>query len=52
MLNKQIAYALQIIEKTVTVHRGWVMEKMDVDSVADLVRLAGKVDIQPAEVGK
>ena len=50
MLNKQIAYDLKISEKTVKVHRGRVMEKMGVDSVAQLVRLADKAGIQPAEV--
>lgn len=38
-LNKQIAYDLGISEKTIKVHRGRVMEKMEVDSVAALVRL-------------
>ncbi len=52
MLNKQIAYALQISEKTVKVHRGRVMEKVGVDSVAQLVRMADKAGIQPAEVPK
>ena len=52
MLNKQIAYDLDISEKTVKVHRGRVMEKVGVDSVAQLVRLADKVGIQPAEVPK
>jgi FixJ family two-component response regulator len=47
MLNKQIAYALGISEKTVKVHRGRIMEKLGVDSVADLVRLAEKADIKP-----
>ena len=50
MLNKQIAYDLKISEKTVKVHRGRVMDKMGVDSVAQLVRLADKADVQPAEV--
>ncbi len=50
MLNKQIAYALKISEKTVKVHRGRVMEKIGVDSVAALVRLMEKLDIKPAEV--
>lgn len=38
-LNKQIAAELGIAEKTVKVHRGRVMEKMEVRSVAALVRL-------------
>ena len=42
MLNKQIALKLDIAEKTVKVHRGRIMEKLCVDSVADLVRLAEK----------
>ncbi|MFC1825097.1 response regulator transcription factor [Thermodesulfobacteriota bacterium] len=50
MLNKQIAYALRISEKTVKVHRGRVMEKMGVDSVAELVRLTEKLGIKPAAV--
>ena len=40
MLNKQIASALGIGEKTVKVHRARVMEKMLAGSVAELVRLA------------
>jgi FixJ family two-component response regulator len=52
MLNKQIAYDLKISEKTVKVHRGRIMEKMGVDSVAQLVRLADKAGIQPAEVSE
>ena len=39
MLNKQIASALGTAEKTVKVHRGRVMHKLEVDSVAALVRL-------------
>jgi FixJ family two-component response regulator len=38
-LNKQIAAHLGIVEKTVKVHRARVLEKMQADSVADLVRL-------------
>jgi FixJ family two-component response regulator len=47
MLNKQIALELGIAEKTVKVHRGRVMEKLGVDSVAELVRLAEKAGIKP-----
>jgi len=43
MLNKQIASALGASEKTVKIHRGRVMEKMKVPSVADLVRAAEKI---------
>ena len=45
MLNKQIAAALGIGEKTVKVHRARVMEKMQADSVATLVRLADALGI-------
>ncbi len=38
--NKQIADVLKISEKTVKVHRGHVMQKMEARSVADLVRLS------------
>jgi len=44
-LNKQIAGELGTAEKTVKVHRGRVMEKMQVDSVAALVQAAARVDI-------
>jgi len=50
LLNKQIAYVLDISEKTVKVHRGRVMEKTGVDSLAELVRIAEKAGIKPAEV--
>ena len=40
MLNKQIGGELKIAEKTVKVHRGRVMQKLGVASVAELVRLA------------
>jgi FixJ family two-component response regulator len=48
-LNKQIAYALGIAEKTVKVHRSRVMQKLKVSSVAELVRLAAKANIAPAD---
>jgi FixJ family two-component response regulator len=44
-LNKQIAAELDIVEKTVKVHRGRAMQKLGVRSVADLVRLADKLDL-------
>lgn len=45
MLNKQIAAELGIAEKTVKVHRGRVMKKLEVQSIADLVRLSGKLSL-------
>jgi len=47
-LNKQIAADLGIVEKTIKVHRARVMEKMKVQSMAELVRLAGRAGIRPA----
>ena len=49
MLNKQIAYTLNIAEKTVKIHRGRVMEKMGIDSVAELVRLTAKAGVDPKD---
>jgi FixJ family two-component response regulator len=46
-LNKQIAGDLGTVEKTIKVHRGRMMEKMSVRTVADLVRLAERVGIGP-----
>jgi FixJ family two-component response regulator len=46
-LNKQIAGDLGISEKTVKVHRGRVMEKMGVDSLAELARLADHLGVAP-----
>lgn len=49
-LNKQVAMHLCISEKTVKVHRGRVMEKMYVDSIAELVRLCEAAGIEPIRV--
>ena len=46
LLNKQIAFELGTVEKTIKVHRARVMEKMQVDSLADLVRLGEKIGIR------
>ncbi|HEX9424213.1 MAG TPA: LuxR C-terminal-related transcriptional regulator, partial [Pyrinomonadaceae bacterium] len=48
MLNKQIAGELGTAEKTVKVHRGRMMQKLRLTSVAELVRLVEKADIVPA----
>ena len=42
-MNKEIAAALGTAEQTVKQHRGRVMEKLEVRSVADLVRLAERI---------
>jgi FixJ family two-component response regulator len=44
-LNKQIAADLGTVEKTIKVHRGRVMEKLGVRTLADLVRLAERAGI-------
>ena len=46
-LNKQIADSLGAAEKTVKIHRGRVMEKMGVSSVAQLVRIAQTAGVTP-----
>ena len=51
MLNKQIAAELAIAEKTVKLHRGRVMQKLGVTSVADLVRLGQRAGMGLAAVG-
>lgn len=43
LLNKQIASELGTSESTIKVHRGRVMRKLEVNSVADLVRLLAHV---------
>jgi FixJ family two-component response regulator len=43
LLNRQIGDELGISEITVKAHRGKVMQKMKADSIADLVKMAGKL---------
>jgi FixJ family two-component response regulator len=46
-LNKVIAADLGTTEQTIKVHRARVMEKLGVDSVADLVRVAQQLGVSP-----
>ena len=48
LLNKQIAREMNISEETVKIHRGRVMKKLGIVSVAELVRICEKAGINPA----
>ncbi len=45
MLNKQIGYDLKVNENTVKTHRARIMRKMEVGSLAELVRATEKANI-------
>jgi len=45
LLNKQIAGELGAAEKTIKIHRGRMMQKMEAGSVAELVRMTEKVGL-------
>jgi FixJ family two-component response regulator len=47
-LNKQIAGRLGIAEKTVKIHRGRVMQKLGVATLAELVQICQRVGVGPA----
>ncbi len=47
MLNKQVGGELGVAEKTVKVHRGRLMQKLGVASVAELVQLVQKAEVRP-----
>jgi FixJ family two-component response regulator len=47
-LNKQVGFDLGISERTTKIHRRQVLEKMNANSVADLVRMAADLGIPPA----
>ena len=50
LLNKQVGGELGISEITVKAHRGKVMQKMQADSLADLVRMAARLGLSRAPV--
>jgi len=45
LLNKQVGAELGMTEATVKAHRGQVIRKMKADSLADLVRIAARLDL-------
>jgi len=49
LLNKQIGAELGASELTIKTHRGRVMQKMEAESVADLVRMSEKLKIPAAK---
>jgi len=49
LLNKQVGAQFGIGEKTIKVHRARVMEKMQADSLAELVRMADTLRPEPVE---
>jgi FixJ family two-component response regulator len=51
MLNKQIAFELGTSEKTIKVHRGQVMAKMQAGSLAQLVHMADKLGSKFTDAG-
>ena len=51
LLNKQIASELGAALRTIKTHRGRVMHKLGVESVAELARLAQTAGIAPAQLG-
>jgi FixJ family two-component response regulator len=48
LLNKQVGFELGITEYTVQIHRAHIMQKMEADSFATLVRLAAKFAVEPS----
>ena len=50
LLNKQVGGELSISEITVKAHRGQVMQKMKANSLADLVRMAAKLQLASSAI--
>jgi len=49
LANKQIGDELNITEPTVKLHRGHVMQKMEADSLADLIRMSERLELPPGK---
>jgi RNA polymerase sigma factor (sigma-70 family) len=49
MLNKQIAAQIGTAENTVKVHRSRAMEKMQANSLADLVKMIQRLQVFPSK---
>jgi FixJ family two-component response regulator len=49
LLNKQVAAEIGTTEATVKLHRGKVMQKMQADSLADLIRMGERLGIAPGK---
>lgn len=50
--NKQIAARLGIAEKTVKIHRGQVMKKLAVTTVAELIEICRRAGVEPQRTGE
>lgn len=51
-INKQIAYELDISERTIKAHRKQVLLKLHIESIAELVRLTEKAGVAPVETSE
>ena len=47
LLNKQVGAELGMAEKTVKTHRGHVMQKLGITSVAQLIGVVKKAEVPP-----
>ena len=49
--NKQVAFDLGTAERTIKIHRHNVMQKLEAESIADLIRVATQLQIEPVRGG-